>query len=97
MQIAVNGMPFIVTLVWCRETAAIIAEIVDDAFAFGIQRAEVQDIDGVAALVARYAGVAPGAGDLDEVALHLDEMLQDQLIRGADTGINPLPEQRATG
>lgn len=79
MQIELNGMHYIVSLHMKNDGPMIVAEIVDEAFARPVQRAEVSGIDGVIALIRQYSGQVPPRSQLHRLAAALEEHLDTAL------------------
>ncbi|MEM7059099.1 MAG: hypothetical protein AAF557_16055 [Pseudomonadota bacterium] len=82
MLIDLNGMQFHLNIQNQERTAGFKAEIVDEAFNFGVQREHVHDLDGVAAFVKRYSGIAPRSEVLSQIAARLEELYRIKPIAG---------------
>lgn len=74
MLIDLNGMLFHLNIQNSDDQDGFKAEIVDEAFNFGVRRDQVHDLDGVAALVKGYSGVPPRTDVLSEIAQRLEDL-----------------------
>lgn len=74
MLIDLNGMLFHLNIQNPGDNDGFKAEIVDEAFNFGVQREKVYDLDGVAAFVQGYSGIKPRTDVLSEIAGRLAEL-----------------------
>lgn len=80
MRIEVNGLPYILEIRWCPNERLLLAEIVDDGFAFDISRCTVHCLECVRTLVLDYAGVEPDEAELSDAAQILSELQQDLIL-----------------
>lgn len=80
MRIEMNGLPYILGIRWCPKEQLLLAEIVDDGFAFDVDRRTVHSLECVRSLVHAYSGVEPDEAQLSEAAQVLTELQQDMML-----------------
>ena len=76
MLIDMNGMYFHLNIQNGETPNAFRAEIVDEAFNFGVLRDQVNDLDGVAAMIRSYSGMSPKTDVLSQIAQRIEDLYQ---------------------
>ncbi len=98
MLIDLNGMLFHLNIQNLEDSDSFKAEIVDEAFVFGVQRKEVSDLDGVATLIKQYSGMHPRTDTLSQIAQRLQDLYRaDRKSALQDKETSPQSQIAAAG